>query len=341
MTLLVGGCAVTSSGMAWLQKCLMNRKIEATQLTEPPVFVIGHWRSGTTLLHEMLCLDEQFAWPSTFECFVPAFHHIGKPLLQPLIRMLMPSRRPMDSMPAGPELPQEDEFALVGMGAPTPYYRIAFCREDPPFVEMLNLKNASADQISELRDALTWFYKSVTFGRQKRLVLKSPTHTGRIGHLARWFPGARFVHITRHPHKVFPSTIHLWKSLDSVQGYQLPADDHRMMQMVNQWYCEMYDGYFEQVGEIESQNIVQVRFEDLIDNPLAEIESIYQTFGLNGFDQMKPRLEAFWSQRSSHRSNKTRLTEETRKLIDHHWSRYMEAFGYQPAPQRAEFGKVG
>ena len=135
--------------LAATQNLLMNRRIEATELSEPPIFVIGHWRSGTTLLHEMLCLDDQFSYPSTFECFVPTFHNLTKPLLRPIISMLMPGTRPMDSMPAGPDLPQEDEFALAGMGAPTPYYRIAFFNEDPQFVRMLNLSEATDQEVQQ------------------------------------------------------------------------------------------------------------------------------------------------------------------------------------------------
>ena len=29
-----------------------------------PVFILGHWRSGTTLFHNLLALDEQFAYPA-------------------------------------------------------------------------------------------------------------------------------------------------------------------------------------------------------------------------------------------------------------------------------------
>ncbi len=341
MALLVGGCTVASSGLSATQGIFMNRRIENTELTAPPIFVIGHWRSGTTLLHELLCRDEQFAWPSTFECFVPTFHNLTKPFLRPLIRLLLPGTRPMDAMPAGPDLPQEDEFALVGMGAPTPYYRIAFFNEAPRFTEMLNLNRASAAEIQQLQDALIWFYKSITCQKPKQLVLKSPTHTGRLGHLARWFPNAKFVHITRHPHKVFPSTMHLWKSLASVQSYQLPRrDDRALIQQVNHWYQEMYTGYFEQVQDIPAENIVQIRFEDLVKNPVSEIESIYSRLDLQGFDRARPQLEAFWSQRKSHRSNKTALTADMREMINDVWSEYFKAFGYQTDTVSA-VGKAG
>ena len=342
MAFLVGGCSAASSVLSLGQSLFLNRKIEAFELTEPPIFVIGHWRSGTTLLHELLCLDRQFAFPSTFECFVPTHHGFTKPLLRPLIGMLMPGKRPMDAMPAGPDLPQEDEFALMGMGVPTPYYRIAFCNEPPRFLEMLNLKNASQASIEQLRESLNWFYKSITWKNQKRLVLKSPTHTGRIGHLAKWFPNAKFVHITRHPYKVFPSTVHLWKSLASVQGYQLPRnDDAKSIDYVNRCYREMYDGYFEQVKQIPQENIFQVRFNDLIQDPIRQIESIYSAFDLNGFGQVEQRLREFWDQRKSHQTNKTQLNDQTRIRIDQVWSDYIEHFGYGATKPDPAFGKIG
>lgn len=327
---LVGGCCVASSLLGTMQNLICNRKIEAVELPDSPIFVIGHWRSGTTLLHELLSMDEQFTYPTTFQCFVPGHHVLSRPFLQPLVRLLLPGKRPMDSMLAGPELPQEDEFALVGLGAPSPYRQLAFCNEPAPHIDMLNLNHADPKEIEQLRRSLTWFYKSVTYRNNKQLILKSPTHTGRIGHLVKWFPNARFVHISRHPYKVFPSTVHLWKSLAAVQSYQFPAkDESRLADYVHRCYREMYDGYFQQIKEIPAENIMQVSFEQLVENPVRQIQSIYETWNLEGFDQARPRVEKYWSQRKSHRINKTHLSEETRAEIDEIWSDYMDQFGYR------------
>lgn len=43
------------------------------------------------------------------------------------------------------------------------------------------------------------FLKQITYLRPKRIVLKSPTYTGRIRVLQQMFPDARFVHIVRDP----------------------------------------------------------------------------------------------------------------------------------------------
>src|SRR5215831_1313722 len=43
--------------LRWLQDVVYGRAIRAVELTEPPIFIVGHWRTGTTLLHEMLIRD--------------------------------------------------------------------------------------------------------------------------------------------------------------------------------------------------------------------------------------------------------------------------------------------
>lgn len=35
-----------------------GKAIGKSQITEPPPFILGHWRSGTNLLHDLLAQDE-------------------------------------------------------------------------------------------------------------------------------------------------------------------------------------------------------------------------------------------------------------------------------------------
>jgi hypothetical protein len=53
---------------------------------------------------------------------------------------LIPKQRPMDNMAAGWDRPQEDEFALLTLGAPTPYERMAFPNDEPPYGEFLDMR---------------------------------------------------------------------------------------------------------------------------------------------------------------------------------------------------------
>ena len=53
---------ITLSGLmvepfAWLQSLLIRRQLRARQLPYHPIVMLGHWRSGTTYLHQLLARD--------------------------------------------------------------------------------------------------------------------------------------------------------------------------------------------------------------------------------------------------------------------------------------------
>src|SRR5581483_387542 len=54
-----------------VQTVVYGRRVARTPIRETPLFIIGHWRTGTTLLHELLILDERHTYSTTYECFDP------------------------------------------------------------------------------------------------------------------------------------------------------------------------------------------------------------------------------------------------------------------------------
>src|SRR5438874_971661 len=117
--------------LRWLQREIYGRKLERVTLPEAPLFIIGHWRTGTTLLHEILILDDRHTFPNTYQCLEPNHFLLTERLVTRYLRFLMPPRRPMDNMAAGWDKPQADEFALCMMGQPSPYLTIAFPNRPP------------------------------------------------------------------------------------------------------------------------------------------------------------------------------------------------------------------
>ena len=109
------------------------------------MFIIGHWRSGTTYLHELMSLDARFFSPTTYQCFAPHHFLVSQWLIARYLGFLMPKQRPMDNMAAGWDRPQEDEFALLTLGAPTPYLRMAFPNDPPPYGEFLNMQGCDPE----------------------------------------------------------------------------------------------------------------------------------------------------------------------------------------------------
>src|SRR5262249_13020715 len=158
-----------------------------------------------------------------YECFEPNHFLLTEEFVKRYCGFLMPSRRPMDNMAFGWDRPQEDEFALCMMGAPSPYLSIAFPNRPLLDQDAYNPETLRPRQRKRWKEALFSFLQRLTFKDPRRLVLKSPTHTSRIKTLLELFPDARFVHIVRNPYVVFPSTVNLWKTLYETHGFQKPT----------------------------------------------------------------------------------------------------------------------
>lgn len=305
-----------------------RRKLEQTEIDTPPLFIIGHWRSGTTLLHELFVIDERLSSPSTFQCFAPHhfltsqwfFHRFGS--------WLLPNQRPMDNMAAGWDRPQEDEFALVNLGLPSPYRRIAFPDQRPPDLEYLDTEMLPEPARKAWIAGLRQFLTAVTYHTGRPLVVKSPTHTGRIATLAAAFPGAKFIHISRDPRALFPSTKRLWKSLEEGQALGSTQEPH-LDQYVIECLQRMYAAYDRDRSKIEPSHLIEVRYEDLIAAPVQQLEAIYAKLRLGDFESVRePLTQWAETQHREYKTNQHRLPEEDEQLIREQWRSYFERYGY-------------
>ena len=330
MTVLVGGCTVMNSVLSGGQYLTHGRQISNAKIEQPPIFIVGHWRSGTTLMHELMSMDSRFAFPTNFDAFVPNHFLLSRFFFYPIVKMLMPPRRPMDNMSMSVSSPQEDDFALCAYGAPTPYRRIAFPNRVNRDHLALNLDSASVALKNELRAAMEYFIKSLTVRYESQLVLKSPPHTGRLRQLAEWFPGAKFVHMSRHPYKLVPSTMRLWKLLDQLQGFQIPKyDDTALKNYIFECKDLMYSAYLDQRSELPENQLAEVKFESLIEDPDREMRRVYEQLELGGFETVKPAIDKYFESRKDHKTNPFSIDETLRRDIDNNWHQYMDEFGYK------------
>ena len=287
----VTSVTIFNTVMSWIQQLFYGRAIENTDTNQNLVFILGHWRSGTTLLHELLVLDDRFAYPTTYECFAPNHFLMTGKWMPKLIWFLLPRKRPMDDMAVSFDHPQEDEFALIGMGAPSPLLRMAFPNDPPPYMEFLDMEGVRAEDLEKWKDRLRQFVAMQLIRKGKALVLKSPTHTGRLQVLAEMFPNAKFVHITRDPSQLFSSTQRLWTALDEAQGFQLPREE-RLDEYVFTALERMYRGFTQQRPTIDPARICDIQFEQLIRNPVESLRRIYEQLGLGDFEPVRPKIEA-------------------------------------------------
>jgi omega-hydroxy-beta-dihydromenaquinone-9 sulfotransferase len=328
MALIVSMLTVLNSALGLLQWLIYGRRIARTELCDDPIFILGHWRSGTTLLHELLVLDPRNTYPSTYSCFAPNHYLVSRRVFPPMLSVLMPSRRPMDNMAMGWDRPQEDEFALCNMGLPSPYLTIAFPNNEPTLdAEFLTMENAPAAEVSRWKRGFAWFLRCITLADPRRIVLKSPAHTCRIQTLLEMFPRAKFVHIVRDPYVLFPSTVNLWKRLYKDQGFQTPHYK-TLEERVYETFRRMYETFERQRHLIPRGNFSEVRYEDLLADPLGQMARIYDELGLGGFDQARPGMAKYLEGQADYQRNRYELSAEARTEIARRWSAYIAKYGY-------------
>ena len=179
-----------------------------------PVFIVGMWRSGTTVLHELVNACGGWVTPRTWQCFQPATCFMtGPPAEGPAVR------RPMDQGIISAHGPQEDEFALLLLGETSLYRGLI----DPRRL----LECGAAAWSGEGGGLERWqtFVRGIAAGGPGRLLLKSPGHSFRIAQLRGLFPGARFIWIGRHPGEVLASNLKMWGAMMRIYALWDGAED--------------------------------------------------------------------------------------------------------------------
>jgi hypothetical protein len=320
-------------GVQWV---VYGRRVARTPI-KAPVFIIGHWRTGTTLLHELLALDERFAFPTTYECMEPNHFLLSENLFTRWLPFFAPTRRPMDNMAAGFNRPQEDEFALCMLGLPSPYLTIAFPNRPPQFDEYLDLEGLSPRALAKWKRGFSNFLQALTVRHEKRLILKSPTHSCRIKVLLQMFPDARFVHIVRDPYVVFPSTMNLWKSLYRTFALQRPTFAGLEERVLNN-FVHLYDKIEEGKARVDFDRFYELRYEDLTRDPVGEMGMLYDHLGLGGFETLLPQLQKYLADTKGYETNRYQLSDEQAAKVTERWGDVIRAYGYKPpaALKRAE-----
>jgi hypothetical protein len=326
--------ATNNSVMKAIQAVIFAKRIDAVVLDKPPIFIIGHWRTGTTLLHEFLALDERHVGPSTYECMEPNHFLLTEGLISRWLPFFSLSVRPMDNMAAGFNRPQEDEFALCNLGLPSPYLTVAFPNHPPQFEEYLDLEGLSPRALATWKRKFLRFLKELTFKHDKRLVLKSPTHSCRIKVLLEMFPDARFVHIVRDPYVVFPSTVNLWKSLYLTFGLQRPTFQG-LEEHVLKTFDRVYDKIEEGKGLIDFDRFYELRYEELVHDPVGEMAKLYDHLGLGDFDKVLPRLQAHLAGTADYQTNRYQLSDQQRAEVTRRWGHVIRQYGYEPTSTAA------
>lgn len=327
MALIISPVSVMNSVLRFVSELNFRKRAESLEIEFPPLFVVGHWRTGTTWLHELMVKDERMSFPTTYTCMAPHHFLLTERLFSGTLDWLLPRKRPMDDMPVGMSRPQEDEFALMNLGLKSPYLEWAFPNRHEYFDQYLSLKSLSESERQRWKAELDWFVRRLTLRNPKRLVMKSPTHTARVRLLLELYPQARFVHVVRNPIDVIPSTLHTWTRMTdalSLQYRREPISIDRIIRVFN----FMYDQFEQDRGLIPDGHLYEVRYEDLVADPIGQLEKIYLQLGLGDFSMAHSHVTDYLASVAGYKKNKHQITDELKKRIVDGCQGYIQRYGY-------------
>ena len=328
LALLITIVAAGNTVLRWIQTLWFGRRVSAVATPDDPIFIIGHWRTGTTMLHELMSLDPRHRCPTTYESLSPNHFLLSEQVVRRFFGFVLPRKRPFDNMRMSFDRPQEDEAAICLRGQPSPFLTVAFPGRPAMDPEYIDLEGLSPPQLARWKSGLLRFLQLLLFKRPGRLVLKSPQHTFRLKVLNDMFPRAKYIHIVRDPYVVYPSTMHFWKTMYETYGLQR-FDPSALREEVLSTFEQMHAKLEATRTLIDAGQFYELRYEDLSSNPVEQMKALYEFLELGDFDAVRPAVERYAERSKRYQTNRYALDAPVREEIARRWGAYFEKFSYE------------
>jgi omega-hydroxy-beta-dihydromenaquinone-9 sulfotransferase len=312
----------------WYEELVYYFTVRKKKDPANPVFIIGHWRSGTTFLHNILCNDPRIGFVTTYHSVFPN-NLWSKLIFKRFMKARMPETRPGDNVRLEVGYPQEDEFAISNMN-PFTYYQFMYFPEGyrdfyKRFIRFENnpefLDKWKADYRKMIKKACVNTKGSVP-------VLKNPCNSGRIRILHEMYPNARFIHIVRNPVMIFLSARKFFTELLPTLWFH-KVDEKFIEEMVFEVYELLMRDMLAMKDMIPAENYLEIRFEEFEEDPLAHLEDIYDHLQLQGFTDVRSNFSAYLGSMEGYRKNRYQeIDEAIIEKIRERWGFAMELWDY-------------
>jgi len=324
-----------SSPLRIYESLRFGRAVKKTAVHPSPIFIIGHWRSGTTHLHNILVRDKNLGCVSMWQAFAPGLSLIDERLLKnpfnKIAKKMHPTRE-IDNIPLSMDNPEEEDLAIANMSPYSYLHMYSFPRKATYFFERYvtyfnDLPESIKSKWKEIY--LTILRKATLKARGKQLVIKNCADSARIKALLELFPDAKFIHIYRNPYNIFRSTQHLYRVvMERTQLQEVGQGEHE--NWVLRFYAQLMQKLLADKSLIPAGNLVEVKYEDLDKEPLAQLRKIYETLSLPGFTEAEPAFRAYLDSISGYQKlSHKQLDDSAITKINRDWQFAFDALGYK------------
>lgn len=316
----------------WLQLLVFSSRIKKVNFKDnAPVFVLGHWRSGTTHLHYLLTQDKQFSYLENFQAFFFRVALISKTFMKPVLNFFMPGTRPQDNIKIDASAPSEEEHPLTNLTEKSGMQTFFFPKNRSYYDKYNIFKGTSEKEKAIWKKTYHWMLQNIAFytDPKKKLLLKNPHSMGRIEVLLEMYPEAKFIHIHRDPYDVFNSNIHLYGKAIKTQFLQELSDEEIEKRVIYSYETSM-GKFMEDYNKIPEANRIEISYDDLSNQPLETMENIYNTISLGDYQEVKPSLESYLQKEKNYKRNKfTEIRPDLLKQINERWKFVFDHYGYE------------
>jgi len=323
----VGQNAGWAALLTAVEKRLKARETDALPAHTDPLFIVGHWRTGTTFLHQLLSHDPALAVPTLFHCLYPTSFLVSRPYVAPIVSPFVRGTRPMDEVKIGFDQPHEDEDAIFRMTGLSPLENLVFGDSSQYFLSDDHTFLPPDEDLPAWKGAVRVFADRLHHHTGRRVAFKNPFHSMRLPVLRELFPAARYIYIHRDPLDVIPSTVHMWTQLGSQntlrKRYRPPAVGE---------VVEVFDRVITKLtGDLQQlpqDRWSSVAFADLEADPLAAVEAAYDGIGLTLDAEARAGMDAFVASVAGYRKNTYELGEDDRRTIVEGLAEHIARDGY-------------
>ncbi|UBM62529.1 sulfotransferase [Candidatus Sulfidibacterium hydrothermale] len=307
----------------WFRQQQRKKRISAQ-----PVFILGHWRSGTTFLHNLLCQLEKVSFVTTYQSVFP--HHLkSKAVIGRFMKTAMPSRRPGDNIKMDIDYPQEDEYALSNSTFASFYHFFYYPKKYRAFYQKyVRFENSSpAFKKYWAKKYHTVVMKAILNTGNAAIILKNPVNTARIPTLLQMYPQAKFIHIVRNPVTVYCSTKKFFSAVIPTLSFQ-KITPGEISQLIFWLYESIMHDFFNEKQQIPEKQFYEIRYETLLEKPDEVLEKLIHTLKIPFSEKDKLQISRYLKSQRTHKTDKYTLRRKEWDYLQKHWGFAMKQWNY-------------